>query len=400
MKSILQVFSFDLLSKILTGMIAILIIRYMPETDYALYVLALAIITIPVQIIGSFFNKVYIIGFKKFKISANPSSFLGLILLTLLAVLFAGSFFKAPVQEIYWLIVGVVIANVFSDFSKTFYQREMQFKIYSAIELTRSVLILAGLLVIIWYVRYNLDVSDVLILRATVLLVLFFVVYAKKLELKKIINLRYAYSSLRLIVKDNYKFLFGYILLLALFLQTDVFMLKGLSDTHSLASYGSAFRYYTLISLALGAIQAVLLPMINEVNTKEEIDNILKKHKRLILLFIPSILLGAWLAIYIIPFVDKGKYPNAVTVFQIFSISSIISVAFSPHVNFILKCERFRFLFVLMTVCLLINILLNVTLIPKYNALGAAAATTFSYALLNVTIYLKAKKLISRETFS
>ena len=66
---------------------------------------------------------------------------------------------------------------------------------------------------------------------------------------------RYGHELLR----GDYTFLFAYFFVLGLFTQTDIFMLKIVGDADMLASYGSAFRYYSILSLALGAVHAVLL---------------------------------------------------------------------------------------------------------------------------------------------
>jgi hypothetical protein len=44
MRAFVQIFSFDLVSKVLLGLINIALIRYMPSSEYARYTMALAVI--------------------------------------------------------------------------------------------------------------------------------------------------------------------------------------------------------------------------------------------------------------------------------------------------------------------------------------------------------------------
>jgi len=78
-------------------------------------------------------------------------------------------------------------------------------------------------------------------------------------------------------------------------------------------------------------------------------------------------------------------------VFRVLALSSIVSFAFSPHVNLLMKLERFGFLLRLILVASAVAIALHATLIPRLGALGAAIATLLASALVTVRIFFAAR---------
>ncbi len=198
------------------------------------------------------------------------------------------------------------------------------------------------------------------------------------------------------IIKAEYKYLFGYYAILAFFSQLDIFMLRIMTSDIELATYGSAFRYYSLLLLALGSVKVVFLPLIQGVTNANELKSIFHMHRKMLLVFGPVVLIGAWASQWIIPWIDMGKYPNAIPVFRILAVSAIISFAFSPYSTLILRFEEFKFLFLLISVTLLLNVGLNIILIEMLGAIGAAIATGIGFGFLNCSIFLRGRSNIHR----
>ena len=176
-------------------------------------------------------------------------------------------------------------------------------------------------------------------------------------------------------------------------MQIDVFMLRLISDDLQLATYGAAYRYYSALAMALGAVHAVLLPLIQRARNYEELEAVFERHKKLALLFIPLVMLIGWVSQWLIPWVDMGRYPDSVMVFRILCVSVVVSFAFSPHVNLIMRFEQFRFLSALIVVALFINVILNSVFIPVFGAMGAAMATLIASASVTVPIYIKSRRM-------
>jgi O-antigen/teichoic acid export membrane protein len=180
---------------------------------------------------------------------------------------------------------------------------------------------------------------------------------------------------------------------LAFFSQVDIFMIKVLSDIETLASYGSAARYYQLLSLALGAVHTVFLPTMRKLQSREAQEVFFARHFRMLLVFAPAVGIFAVLANYVLPWIDLGRYPEAVPTLQILCLSAIISFAFSPHVNLVFTHHRFRFLFILILIALGTNVALNLVLIPAFGGRGAALATLIASACVTIPIFILSRQL-------
>jgi O-antigen/teichoic acid export membrane protein len=194
-------------------------------------------------------------------------------------------------------------------------------------------------------------------------------------------------------LRPQHGYLLGYFIVLALFSQVDIFMLKALADADTLASYASAARYYQLLSLALGAVHAVILPSMQAADSSPALDDLFRKHSWLLAAFAPVVAACAVLATWVLPWVDLGRYPDSVPTFQILCVSAVVSFAFSPHVNLVFTQRRFRFLFLLIVSALAINMALNAALIPLMGERGAAIATLVGSACVTIPIFVLSRQL-------
>ena len=394
MKSILQVISFDLVSKALLGITGIILIRFMAQTEYAQYTLAISLVMVVTQAFATSLNRLYIVGYQRLKLESSSSSFLGfqlvgIILLSVLALPFASSF-----KGIYWFIVVAVVATCFSEFSKTFFQEKLKFLHFSFIEIGRTFLLAIGVILAIVIFGKSLCAYQVILIQAAAMGVVFLAVFSRKLELANLFRFREVISLASTIIRGEYKFLFIYFFLFAFFGQLDVFMLRGLANDVTLATYGSAFRYYTLVIMALGSVNNVFLPVTQKIDDIQKLRATFKRYLKLAAVIAPVILLGAWASRWIIPVIDAGKYPQAVTVFRILAVSAVISIALSPFVNLVMKYEKFRFLFLTVLGAIVISAGLNLLLVPGLGAVGTAISTLISFGLVNGVVFLKAIKLL------
>jgi O-antigen/teichoic acid export membrane protein len=392
MKSILQVFSFDLLSRFLVGVLSFLLIRYMPPDEYGAYVFALSLSMVVAQSLASSFNRIYIVGYDTLNIGQSPSSFLGFQLLIIGAVVLFSLPFQSIVGSLYWLIVLLIFTTCLSEFSKTDFQQELRFIPSSLVEVFRSALFLALVVALIFVLRYELESWHVLLGQASVMLLAFLIASRHRIDFKNLFRIQEGFRTARDVLRGKYRFLFIYFFLMAFFSQTDVFMLRIFGDSLALPTYGSAFRYYTLLLIGLGSLHTVLLPSLQRTMMTSAISELLRRIRKLLFIFIPVVIVGAWASKWIIPWIDKGKYPDAVMAFQILSFSAIVSFAFSPYITVAMRFEDFGYLAFLTCIALILNILLNAALIPIMGAPGSAVATFISFGYVNVSGFFRVRK--------
>ncbi len=391
MKPVVQVFSFDLVSKLLLGVMGLALIRFMPEVEYARYTLALSISSTISQILTSSFNRIYIVGYQRLPFG-GALSLLGVQLWIVAALAILMYPLAKSIEGSYWFAMILILATCLLDFSKTFYQRELKFTRFSIIELARSLAFVITLLPLIYFVRYSIRAWQVIALQAVVMIIVFSLFFNKHLDLRQLLKVSDTSRFARAVVKSDYKYLVGYFSILAVFSQIDVFILKIMTDDQTLATYGSAFRYYSLLSLALGAVHVVLLPLIQKLESATEFDHLMVKQRKLLVLFAPLVLIAAGVSKWVLPWIDHGKYPDAVAVFRILCISTLVSFTFSPYVNLVMRFEDFKFLLIVVGIGLLLSVSLNLMLIPVLKAVGTAITTLTTFGLINGLIFLRAKK--------
>lgn len=392
-RPVVLVFSADLASKILLGLTWLLLIRYLPAEEFALLTLATSVATVASQMLGSSVNRIYILD-NSVAANGSPGPLVLFQASALLLLGIAGLPFAAELPGIaYLLTVFLALGMLLSDFGKTMYQRQLKFSAFSFIELARSVLVSAALIVLLVQSGAGVRTWQVIAVQATALCLLSLFVISHHHGLREALSLRRGTHLLQPVFGNGYGYLFGYFFVLAFFSQADIFMIKVLSDQETLASFGSAARYYQLLSLALGAVHAVFLPTMQRLETREAVGAFFDRHFRMLLVFAPVVAGCAMAAPWVLPWIDLGRYPAAVPTFQILCLSVIISFAFSPHVNLVFTRRRFRFLLILIVLALVINIGLGVMLIPSYGGPGAAMATLLSAACVNLPIYILSRKL-------
>jgi O-antigen/teichoic acid export membrane protein len=392
MKRITQLFVFDTFSKVISGVTSAILIRFMAVGEYANYVLALSFASVVISIFASSFNRIYIVGYERLKLNRQLSSFLGLQLLVVILISAILSPFAHSFGEAYWFTILFIGANCSIEYAKTIFQQELRFLEYSLTEAARTILA-AGLLILLIYVaRQKPQASDVILLSGIAAFLVFLVISIKRLDLRQLFRVRDAIRLAGVVISGQYRYLFGYFFVLAFFTQVDAFMLKIMASDSELATYGSAFRYYTIILVALNSIHTLLLPIVQRIQSTDELDRIYGRLRKALLFVVPSVILGMWLAQWVIPFIDQGKYPGAVPVFRVLSISAIISLAFSPHANLVMRFEDFRFLLILITMALVGNIALNMFLIPLGGAIGTAFATLIAFGSVNGCFFLRTRR--------
>ncbi len=395
-RNIIKVFSLDFLAKVFLGFLTLLLIRFMPPDEYALFTFAMAIAAILMQVISGAFNRVYIVSAASLGIKERDFSLFLLQLIVISCIAIIGLFFSPFSVFMHSAILIYVLAISGLDYIRTIYQKELNFNRFALIEVVRAFLCLIIVLLIIKAKNNQITALQTIWILAITIGTAFLIV-ADKL-FKETISFLKAIEIGRQILKGKYVSLFFYFVIIAVLGQVDIFMLKKMSDELSLASYGSAARYYGLIMLTLTAVHSVLLPYIEKAKTSDELYKIVRDTNKFLLFIMPIVLLAIALAGWLIPLVDNGKYPEAIPIFRILAVSSIISFALSPYVNIVMRFEAFQWLCFYGGVFLLVAVLLNVMLIPHLKAIGTAIATLCSFGGFNFLTMLKARELIKANS--
>jgi O-antigen/teichoic acid export membrane protein len=390
LQNIATVFVGDLISKILLAAAALLLIRVLSPTEYAQYTIATAAFSVVIQAAGAGFSRVYLVSGGVGLGVGQAKTFLVAQLIAGVAIaLIAGLALTLPLS----ILVGVLwlsVAGCCVDFLKTLYQSRLRFGFLSAVELVRSMAFLMVVGVAVLAMRTtHVQAWLIVMLQAASFSVASIPLLSAIRENAGNARSPSVQGLFKLVSSRPLSYLVGYFLMLSILSSADIYMLRKLSDDLNLATYGSAFRYYSLILVALYSLNTVMLPVLQRAATATAVNAVFHRQRRIIMIAIPAILIMALTTNLWIPVIDGGKYVGASAVFRILSVSAAISIVCSPWVNMFLIAGRYSELLVLVIVAVATSIVVSAVLVPKMGAEGAAIATLCASGALNVGIALR-----------
>lgn len=187
-------------------------------------------------------------------------------------------------------------------------------------------------------------------------------------------------------------------LFLLLMQSIDAFFIIKYKSFSELAFYGIAVKLTFLISIVLTSINTIIAPDIAKYYYQKDFNKlkeiVFKSSKLNFILTIPLLLLLLFFPKTILSFFGEN-YTNARIALIILSCGHIIN-SFCGSVGLYLNMTgRQKEIMFLLFVSLIINIVLNFILIPKYGINGAAISSSISLIFWNITgllfIYFKDK---------
>ena len=396
LKSVTQVFSYSLIVKFIGALATFVIIRMLTADQYADYTLVLAMASTLQGVIVSASNRIFIVGYSRFDIDENEGAFFtGQMLLLIIASILAYPFVQESVS-LYILALFFAVASCTAQFLRTCYQRVLKFNRFSQVTLAKSTLFLIGITILAVIHGTRLQAWQILLVQGGAMLTVAIPLIVRRKLLKGWLDLRTALRMGKTIFAGSYRYLFGYLLILAVFSQVNVFMLKTLSDNYNLAAFGSASRYYGFLLIGLDAVKAVYLPFIQDAESREKVMKVFRQHRLLTIVASAAAIIAVLGSQWVIPLIDAGKYPDAVPTFQILALSALVSFAFSPYMAILMRFERFLFLLVIMTFASILVFGLGSVLIPLRGAMGSAVVTLVGYGFVNLSAFIYSQRLIGQ----
>jgi O-antigen/teichoic acid export membrane protein len=389
-KSVVQVFTFEVLSKVLMGITGILVIRYLAPAQYAALTVATALAGATGQILGTAVNRVYVVSHHRRGVDDPLAATLGIQLAGVGLLAVVGAPLIAREAVLGTLVLGLVLAMCLSEFAKTLFQRDLRFMQFSAVEVSRSAGFMVVVLLLIVLMPGRIAASHVLAAQVVTMGLVFIVAVGRTIPWRKVFDVRGLRAMAGALLRGRYRHLFLYFVVIAFLFQMNIGLLRWLSDELQVATYGASYRYYGLILLVLGAVNQVMLPLLQSVKD-EDVHGLLRANLRFAAIIAVPVLLGVWLAQWVIPAIDGGKYPDSVPAFQILAVSALGSIALSPFAYYLMRQEDFRFLLRAAGAAAVLQLAGSVFLTATYGAVGAAVAFFVSLAVLDLTTYARAR---------
>ena len=185
-----------------------------------------------------------------------------------------------------------------------------------------------------------------------------------------------------------------YYLAAAGFAYVDVLVASALLDQKQVASFGAALRYLAIVIAAipsLGAILRVRTAQADMIDSHEAQRVMILGWMRTAALPVAvSALVLVALAPWAIPIIDGGRYPGSITVFQIFLATAASSYLAAPAVSVMMAQRRYRALALMFFVALIVNLLGDVLVARQFGVAGIAVVSSAVYVALDLAMTVTA----------
>ncbi|MCB2356377.1 oligosaccharide flippase family protein [Clostridium estertheticum] len=168
---------------------------------------------------------------------------------------------------------------------------------------------------------------------------------------------------------------------------------KGLSEV---AIYSLAYQIGSILDFLVGAINKAYVPFFfktiadDKNNARTIFEDILKYYSVLILSLGLGLAMFAKEAISI--FAHSNIYLVAYKIVPLIAVVSIVHGYYYMSVNSIFYTKKTNFLATVTAISAIINIVLNLILVPKYGMYAAAFTTLIAYLFSSIATYIVAQK--------
>ncbi|SFM56886.1 flippase [Methanolobus profundi] len=226
-------------------------------------------------------------------------------------------------------------------------------------------------------------------------LISFFYLYVITEFIRALISIYYSrkFVSIRMsidlklckyLLKECIPFIVGYALLI-IYYRIDILMLSKMEGNIAVGLYSAAYKLTDPLLFIPGALVSVLMPIMsaNYVNNRPKLKQVYSLGSKYIfqlMLFISCILYVK--SSYIFQVLYTVDYYSAILTFQILSLTVIFNSLNSIQNSLLVASNRQKINTVSVGFCCILNVALNLILIPIYNYNGAAIATLVSVFIL------------------
>lgn len=386
----------DLIAKGFTALTVILLIRSLTEADYAFYVSAEAVAFLLTEVISNGLNIALVrtlsfqhsrhgaidlrLPARLFLFEVAGVALIGVVAVTFpqpLAVLLLGK--TEALHAVQWGVF-YALALVSFQLGRAMFQAVENFRGFAFLLLLRQGGIFFLILVNIWLGYLTAPLLIGILIGVNILSALFGWVKIQAMGGAPATDLAWFWSFLR-----QSAWLIGYFVLLAVIARLDVLSVSRFASTLELAEYGTAVRYYSMGLLFLGSVHAVLLPRF--ARAEMQVPDVQRRFIRQWFLatswvILPIVLFDVWGKSLFVG-LNGGKYAEAFSIWIIFSVGIWFSLMFSPLVNILIGQQRYRTLFFLSSISLVIALIGYNLAVPRWGGMGAAGVAVFSQFVIN-----------------
>jgi O-antigen/teichoic acid export membrane protein len=198
--------------------------------------------------------------------------------------------------------------------------------------------------------------------------------------------------------------LLGLAMLGLIIVWTDTLMLGGLKSSIDVGLYNAAQPLAQFISTPLAAVGSIYLPVVSALYAQGSMSE-LRRNFSIITKWLCAATLPLFLVLFLFPqtvlaFVFGPAYSAAATALRILSLGFLMSNIMGPNGATLIAMGETRFVMWTYLATALLNVGLNMALIPPLGIEGAAIASASALVSINMVIAWKLYSLAKAQPFS
>jgi len=320
---------------------------------------------------------------------------------TLILICF-GSFFITPdpvIRGIIWILGIYIIISGFSEIIYAFLRARQQMEYEAWTKILQAVVVTGvGFFILFNFPSVqNLSLAYLFatsIALISILIFFHFKIYQLKLSFNKNIWRNVLLISWPLALAG----IFG-----TIHSQTDSVMMGYFGQITQVGWYNAAYRIIGATLIPVGLLSISFFPLFSKLfkESKEKLQKSWDYYMQLmIFLAVPIVVGGITLAPKIIDFVYDLSYFPSILVFQILLIMVALSYICNPFGQALIVSNQQKRLFWISLSGAIVNIGLNLILIPKYSLYGAAFTTVVTLFLILFLLYKFTSKFTPIRPFN
>lgn len=183
---------------------------------------------------------------------------------------------------------------------------------------------------------------------------------------------------------------------------TDIFMLGIMKTNEDVGKYNVAFKIGSMMLIFLATISIIILPKLSqyfEEKNMKELEKIIKQSTKLgILISTPFLIALILFGKYILSFFGD-EYISSYNILVIIAITGYFGVLCGNIDQILNMSNNQKSLLYINIIALVLNIIINIILIPIYGIIGAAVATLITTLIMKLSCIIIIKKKLGFYPF-
>lgn len=388
-KNSLSLFSSQILSYILVLFYTISTASYLGAEDFGVLSLALSITGIFGIVADMGLNTLITRDLARDKLKTDKYVSNTVLMKILLSFLTFGLIFviinlfgySEPVKTVIYIMTLAVVINSFSGVFNAVIQANEKMEYISISQILTSALMLVGVLL---GINYNLDLFYFAILYVISNSLIFFyilIVYFWKFSIPKI-EIDFSFWKPTM----NEAWAYGVTGLSGLlYTYADSILLSLMQGNLVVGFYSAAYRFTLVLLFIPNAVNSAIFPVMSKfyLTSKDSLNLVNERYfKYMVILGIPIGFGTTILADKIILLFFGPGYLESIIALKILIWTIVFTFAGASFVQLLLSINKQVLVTKISGICLLVNIILNLILIPNFSYIGASVVTVITEVIL------------------